>query len=141
MPCSDGYVDLSRVSDFLIRVAADSGAAFAGVSTSIGIRLGLYEAMAGAGPMTAEQLARKTGLVERYVLEWLTAQTAGRYVEFDPESTTYLLPDEHAAVLADPSSPTYAAGSFTMLKALYATEDALVELFRNHTAHAGMSAA
>ncbi|SMD22122.1 hypothetical protein [Kibdelosporangium aridum] len=134
-------MDLSRVSDFLIRVAQDSGAAFAGVSTSIGIRLGLYEAMAGAGPMTAEQLARKTGLVERYVLEWLTAQVAGRYVEFDPESTTYLLPDEHAAVLADPSSPTYAAGSFTMLKALYATEDALVELFRNHTTHAGMSAA
>ncbi|MCE7010380.1 hypothetical protein LWC34_47390 [Kibdelosporangium philippinense] len=134
-------MDLSRVSDFLIRVAEDSGAAFAGVSTSIGIRLGLYEAMAGAGPMTSGQLARKTGLVERYVLEWLTAQAAGRYVEFDPESTTYLLPDEHAAVLADPTSPTYAAGSFPMLKAFYATEDALVEAFRNVVPHAGMSAA
>jgi hypothetical protein len=129
-------VDLSRVGDFLIRVASDSGAAFAGVSTSIGIRLGLYAAMADAGPMTAEQLARKTGLVERYVLEWLTAQAAGRYVEFDPVSTTYVLPDEHAAVLADPSSPTYAAGSFTMLKAFYATEDALVEAFRDDTANA-----
>ncbi|MCE7010294.1 class I SAM-dependent methyltransferase [Kibdelosporangium philippinense] len=118
------------VSEFLTRVVEDSGAAFAGVSTSIGIRLGLYQAMAGAGPITAEQLADRTGLVERYVVEWLAAQVAGRYVDFDPESTSYILPEAHAAVLADPTSPAYAAGWFTMLKSLYATEDALVDAFQ-----------
>ena len=116
--------------DFRMRIATDVGAAFAGLSSSIGGRLGLYRAMAGAGPLTSVELAAKTELNERYVREWLGAQVAGRYVEFDPETETYLLPDEHAAVLADPSSPMYAVGSFFMIKALYATEDLLVEAFR-----------
>jgi 2-polyprenyl-3-methyl-5-hydroxy-6-metoxy-1,4-benzoquinol methylase len=116
--------------DFRMRIAVDVGAAFAGLSTSIGGRLGLYTAMAGAGPLTSAELAAKTELNERYVREWLGAQVAGEYVDFDPDTQTYLLPDEHAAVLADPSSPMYAIGSFFMIKALYATEDALVEAFR-----------
>ncbi|TYB64923.1 methyltransferase domain-containing protein [Nonomuraea sp. PA05] len=108
----------------------DSGAAFAGLCTSIGVRLGLYEAMAGAGPLTSHGLATRTGLDERYVREWLAAQVAGQYVRYDPGTGDYLLPDEHAAVLADPSAPTYSAGAFTMLQSLYATEDALVEAYR-----------
>jgi 2-polyprenyl-3-methyl-5-hydroxy-6-metoxy-1,4-benzoquinol methylase len=116
--------------DFRMRVAVDVGAAFAGLSTAIGGRLGLYVAMAGAGPLTSAELAAKTELNERYVREWLAAQVAGEYVDFDPETGTYLLPDEYAAVLADPSSPMYAIGSFFMIKALYATEDKLVDAFR-----------
>ncbi|MEV4754780.1 class I SAM-dependent methyltransferase [Micromonospora sp. NPDC049559] len=100
------------------------------MSTSLGGRLGLYTAMAGAGPLTSRQLADRTGLVERYVREWLAAQVAGEYVRYDPDSDTYLLPDEHAAVLADPTSPAYAIGSFTMLQALYRSEDALMAAFR-----------
>jgi 2-polyprenyl-3-methyl-5-hydroxy-6-metoxy-1,4-benzoquinol methylase len=113
-----------------MRIAVDAAAAVAGLSTSIGGRLGLYVAMAGAGPLTSAELATKTELNERYVREWLSAQVAGEYVDFDPDTDTYVLPDENAAVLADPSSPMYAIGSFFMAKALYATEDALVEAFR-----------
>ena len=116
--------------DFRMRIAVDVGAAFAGLSTAIGGRLGLYVAMAGAGPLTSAELAAKTELDERYLREWLAAQVAGEYVDFDPATDTYLLPDEHAAVLADPSSPMYAIGSFFMIKALYATEDKLVDAFR-----------
>ncbi|HEX4248021.1 MAG TPA: methyltransferase domain-containing protein [Pseudonocardia sp.] len=119
-----------RVLEFLGRVVADTGAAFAGLSTSLGDRLGLYRAMAGTGPVSSARLAERTGLVERYVREWLAAQVAGEYVRYDPGTDTYLLPDEHAAVLADPSSPAYAVGAFGMLKALYSTEDALAETFR-----------
>ncbi|MFE7795772.1 class I SAM-dependent methyltransferase [Streptomyces sp. NPDC057460] len=123
-------LDQDRVVEFLGRVVVDSGAAFAGLSTSIGARLGLYTAMAGAGPLTSAQLADHTGLVERYVREWLAAQVAGEYVRYEPGTCTYLLPDEHAAVLADPAQPTYAAGAFTMLSSLYAAEDALVDAYR-----------
>lgn len=123
-------LDQDRLMEFLGRVVTDSGAAFAGLSTSLGVRLGLYQAMAGAGPLTSEQLAGRTGLVERYVREWLAAQVAGQYVSYDAETGRYLLPDEHAAVLADETSPAYAIGSFTMLQALYRTEDALLEAFR-----------
>ncbi|PSM42923.1 SAM-dependent methyltransferase [Streptomyces dioscori] len=122
--------DQNKTMEFLERVAADNAAAFAGVSTSLGIRLGLYRAMSGAGGLTSGELAEKTELVERYVREWLAAQVAGGYVLRDAEADTYVLPDEHAAVLADPSVPTYVGGGFTMLKPLYAAEEALANAYR-----------
>jgi 2-polyprenyl-3-methyl-5-hydroxy-6-metoxy-1,4-benzoquinol methylase len=130
MTTESAPLDQQRTLDFLTRVMADGGSAFAGVSTSIGVRLGLYRALSGAGALSSEQLAERTGLVERYVREWLAAQVAGEYVHYDPQADTYLLPDEHGAVLADPASPFNATGSFTMLRALYAAEDALVQAFR-----------
>ncbi|WP_327701890.1 class I SAM-dependent methyltransferase [Streptomyces decoyicus] len=123
-------VDEERVQQFLEKVITDTGAAVSGLCTSLGDRLGLYTAMAGAGPLTSAQLAARTGLVERYVREWLAAQVAGEYISYAPGTDTYLLPDEHAAVLADPDLPTYAAGFSTLLQAIYATEDTLMEAFR-----------
>ncbi|WP_037863052.1 class I SAM-dependent methyltransferase [Streptomyces sp. NRRL S-340] len=123
--------DEKHVREFLERVVADNAAAFAGVSTSLGVRLGLYEAMRGAGELTARQLAERTGLVERYVREWLAAQVAGEYVLHDAAADTYTLPDAHAAVLADSSVPTYVAGGFRMLAALYGAEDALAHAYRH----------
>ncbi|UQA96436.1 hypothetical protein [Streptomyces halobius] len=123
-------LDQDRVRDVLDRMISDGGAAMAGLCTSLGDRLGLYKALAGAGPLTSAQLAARTGLVERYVREWLAAQVAGEYVTYPPETDVYLLPDEHAAVLADPEQPSYAAGPSTMLQGVYATEDGLMEAFR-----------
>lgn len=48
---------------------------------SLGSKLGLYKAMAGAGPISAKELAARTGCAERYVSEWLNSQAAGGYVE------------------------------------------------------------
>ncbi|WP_127502989.1 class I SAM-dependent methyltransferase [Actinoplanes solisilvae] len=114
---------------FLGRVVTDNAAAFAGLSVSLGARLGLYRAMTGRGPMTPAQLAAEAGTVERYAAEWLAAQVAGEYVLYDAATATYELPDEHAAVLAD------LTGGFTMLQSLYQTEDALVEAFRTGDGH------
>jgi 2-polyprenyl-3-methyl-5-hydroxy-6-metoxy-1,4-benzoquinol methylase len=116
--------------EFAERVIADCAAAVAGVSTALGDRLGLYSAMAGAGPLTSVQLAERTDLNERYVREWLAGQVSGEYMQYDEQADTYLLPDEHAAVLADPDSPTYAVGTFRSLGAFYGKEDALAEAFR-----------
>lgn len=127
---SGDAMDEDRMKEFLERVITDGGAAVAGLCTSLGDRLGIYTAMAEAGPLTSRQLATRTGLHERYIREWLAAQVAGEYVTYDARDDTYLLPAEHAAVLADPTAPTYAAGFFTMFQALYATEDALMEAFR-----------
>jgi 2-polyprenyl-3-methyl-5-hydroxy-6-metoxy-1,4-benzoquinol methylase len=127
---SDKGLDQDRLDDFMHRVALDSGAAAAGVATSLGARLGLYAAMAGAGPITSVHLAERTGLVERYVREWLAAQVAGQYIEYDPDADTYLMPDEHAAVLADPAAPTYQLGGAGILRGIYGAEDALADAFR-----------
>jgi 2-polyprenyl-3-methyl-5-hydroxy-6-metoxy-1,4-benzoquinol methylase len=120
-----------RSTDFRVQVIRDAAAALSGVTVSIGDRLGLYTAMAGAGPLSSQQLAASTALVERYVREWLAVQVASGYVDYDPVEKTYTLPDERAAVLADPMSPTYLAGAFLRLQAAYATEDQLVEAFHS----------
>jgi len=122
--------DPTRVEQFLGQVLTDAAAAVSGITVALGDRLGLYTVMAGAGPLSSEQVAERSGTVERYVREWLACQVAGGYVAYDPEARTYTLPDEHAAVLADPLAPTYLAGAFLMLNAVYGTEDALAEAFR-----------
>ncbi|MBM9509156.1 methyltransferase domain-containing protein [Streptomyces sp. KK5PA1] len=123
-------VDQDKVMEFLEQVITDGAAAVAGLCTSIGDRLGIYAAMAGAGPLASRELAGRTGLDERYVREWLAAQVAGEYIAHHADDDTYELSDEHAAVLADPTVPTYAAGMFTMLQSLYGSENQLMDSFR-----------
>jgi 2-polyprenyl-3-methyl-5-hydroxy-6-metoxy-1,4-benzoquinol methylase len=123
-------MDEQRVTDFLMKMAGDAAAAAGGIAVAVGDRLGLYAAMSGAGPMTAADLASKTGLVERYLEEWLAVQAGLGYVEYDPDRKTFTLPDEHAMVLADENSPAFLAGVFPVLRSLYASEDGLVNAFR-----------
>ena len=66
----------------------------------IGNRTGLFIAAAG-GPATSDQLARRAGLTERYVREWLGAMVTGGVVVYDPADGMYFLPPERAAVLTD----------------------------------------
>ena len=75
----------------------------------IGERTGLWQALADA-PATSAQLAARTGLQERYVLEWLRGQVANGALEHDAASGRFTLPPEHATVLLDPDSPLYAGG-------------------------------
>jgi hypothetical protein len=88
---ADAVADPQRLDEFLSRVVNDLSASLAGVLVSIGHRLGLYKAMAGAGPISTGWLAASTGCAERYVREWLNAQAAGGYVTYDQDSDTYEL--------------------------------------------------
>ena len=78
--------DMSKVEAFAGQVVTDIAAAFSGVMTNIGHKLGLYKALAGAGWMSSNQLADKTGTDERYVREWLNNQAAGGYLAYDPKN-------------------------------------------------------
>lgn len=119
--------------EFLVRVLADAAASVTGLTVSLGDQLGLYRAMAAAGPLTSAELAARTGTEERHVREWLHSQVTAGYVRLDrPESgpELYELPAAHAAVLADDDSPYAAIGIFGALQALYRMEDRLLESFR-----------
>ncbi len=122
-------VDESRVMHFVGKVLDDLGAANSTVLALIGDRLGLYRAMADGGPCTPAELANRTGTAERYVREWLFNQAAGGYVEYDPASQRFTLPPEHAMVLADESSPVYAAGGFQVASDLFAVEPRIRDAF------------
>ena len=84
MSSSSPAVDPAKLNQFLGKAVSDMGAAANTALVLIGDRLGLYKAMAGAGPLTSAQLAERTGTAERYVREWLFAQAAGDYVTYDP---------------------------------------------------------
>lgn len=81
----------------------------------IGDRLGLFKAMAGAGALSSEALAKKTGLNERYVREWLKGMAAAEYVDYDPPSDSYLMSEEAAALLADEEGPAFLGGAFQLM--------------------------
>ena len=106
------------------------GAAISGLLLHIGDRLGLYKAMAGAGPISSATLAERTGTAERYVREWLANQAAGGYVVYDPTAATFELPGEHAMVVADEDSPVFLAGAFETIASCYADHEMFVEAFR-----------
>lgn len=105
-------VDLAKLEQFVFRAVDEVGATLNAALVVIGDKLGLYRAMAGAGFLSPEELAEQTGTSERYVREWLCAQAAGGYVEYEPETGRYRLPAEHAVALTQPDSPAYLPGFF-----------------------------
>ncbi|MDN3021894.1 class I SAM-dependent methyltransferase [Streptomyces sp. S.PB5] len=115
---------------FLERVVTDFAGAAGTLTTVLGDRLGLYETMAGAGPLTVDGLAHKTGLDSRLLREWLAAQTVSAYVVHDPDAGTYELPDAHAAVLAQADSPAYLAGAGDIIAGHYLALAEVEQAFR-----------
>ena len=120
----------ARLQAFLARVLYDLGAAQSAWLVAIGDRLGLYKAMAGAGPLTPRQLAQRAGVSEVSLAEWLANQACGGYVEYDPGSGAFTLPEEHALALARDDSPASMAGAFRVAAALAASQEALAGAFR-----------
>ena len=110
-------IDEGKLNAFLGQVVGELGATVNAGLIVIGDKLGLYKAMAGAGPMSSAQLAEKTGLAERYVREWLNAQAAGGYVAYDATTQTYELAPEQALVLANEESPAFVGGAFELATA------------------------
>src|SRR5689334_2071936 len=92
-------VDPQAVEAFVGRVLTDFAGAAGTAMTLIGDRLGLYQAMTGAGPVTAAELAYRSGLNVRLVAEWLSAQTVSGYVTYQPATGRFELPIEHAMAL------------------------------------------
>ena len=105
-------LDEEKLHQFVFRAVEEVGATLNTALVVMGDKLGLYRALAGAGALTPGELAERTGTNERYVREWLNAQAAGGYVEYEPDSGRYLLPPEQAMALADEDSPAYLPGFF-----------------------------
>jgi SAM-dependent methyltransferase len=123
-------IDQAKLEAFVGQAVVDMGAAISGLLLHIGDRLGLYKAMAGAGPITSTELAQRTGTTERYVREWLGNQAAGGYVLYNPADSTYELPAEQAMVVANEDSPVFLGGAFETIASCYADHDVFVDAFR-----------
>jgi SAM-dependent methyltransferase len=122
--------DEAKLHAFMGKMVGDMGAALSGALVLIGDKLGLYQALADGGAATPEELAGRTGTAERYVREWLAAQAASGYVDYDPATRRFSMSPEQAMALAAESSPVYVAGAFELIAAAYFDEPKVTEAFR-----------
>jgi len=124
-------LDEAKIGEFVHRVVGELGATANAALVVIGDKLGLYQAMSESGPISPGELAKRTRTTERYVREWLNAQAAGGYVDYDPQNKTYTLPPEHAFVLAAEDSPYFMPGAFELMAATVRDEPKIREAFRS----------
>ena len=104
-------LDTDKLMGFVFRAVDEVGATLNTALAVMGDKLGYYRLLA-EGPLTAAQLAERSGTGEHYAREWANAQAAGGWVDYDPASGEYTLPPEHANALTDESSPAYLPGFF-----------------------------
>jgi 2-polyprenyl-3-methyl-5-hydroxy-6-metoxy-1,4-benzoquinol methylase len=105
--------------------------AFLALMLSIGHQVELFDKMAGKPPATSAEIASFAGLNERYVREWLAAMTVGGMVKYDPATSTYMLPDAHAASLTRAAGTNNLAAPTQFLALLSDVEQKIAHSFRN----------
>jgi SAM-dependent methyltransferase len=126
-----GQVDHDRLGAFALHVWSYKQGEVVSLMVHLGDRLGLYRALAGQGELTAAELAERTGLQERWVLEWLRGQAAAGLVDTS-DGDSFELSPEGAAVLADETgSLWFAAGAFQGGVASPEVVERLADAFRN----------
>ncbi len=123
-------MDDAKLNDFVGKVLADLGGAFSVPLVRIGDRLGLYKALHAGGPMTAGELAEKTGIAERYASEWLSQQAASTYLSYDAATARFTLPPEHAMVLVVEDSPVNLQGAFDLATVMMENQTLVEPAFR-----------
>jgi 2-polyprenyl-3-methyl-5-hydroxy-6-metoxy-1,4-benzoquinol methylase len=124
--------DRSDRDGFAERVFASSLGYFDILSMHLGLRLGLYRALADGGSMTSDELATAAGIAERYAREWLEQQATRAIVRADvsAEPMRYTLPPAHAEVLLDGDSLSFMGASVGQLMSLPAAFHAVEDAFR-----------
>lgn len=119
-----------KLNEFLGKMVTEMGAAAIGALIIMGDKLGLYKSLAAHGPMTSGQLAQKTSTTERYLREWLSAQAASGYIEYDAENEKFSMTPEQIAVFGDEESPVLMTGAYYGISSMYHDEPKIEHAFR-----------
>jgi len=123
-------INEDKLNALLGQIVVEMGAAANGPLITIGDKLGLYKTLAEAKVLSASELADKTGTALRYVQEWLAAQAASGYVEYDSVSHQFYMTPEQVAAFGDPNSPVFMTGAFYAITSLYHDEPKMLEAFK-----------
>ncbi len=124
-------VDQAKVEKFVERMVDDVGTAMRGALSYIGDKHGIFRVLAAAGPVTVEELAKKTKLNARYLREWLGAMATAQYIEYQSDGGKYFLPPEHAAVLADENFPFFLGGFMELIVPTVSVAPQVAKAFKN----------
>jgi 2-polyprenyl-3-methyl-5-hydroxy-6-metoxy-1,4-benzoquinol methylase len=122
--------DPDTLNAFVGKMLNDLGGAFSVPTVRIGFRLGMFGSLHSDGPATANALAERLGIAERYVREWAMAQAANGYVDFDPATEQFSLSPEQAMIFAVEDSPFFLEGAFELAAAMIEGEHKVEEAFR-----------
>ncbi|MGN6366046.1 class I SAM-dependent methyltransferase [Asticcacaulis taihuensis] len=122
--------DPQKLDALVGRMVGELGASVTGATVLLGDQLGIYKAMADGVPVTPESLARKTGYKERYLREWLSAQAAAEYIDYNDEDGTFSLSPEQAMAFAEEDSPAFFGGAFEIMQSIWLDEPKIAEAFR-----------
>ncbi len=123
-------VNQDKLNEIIGKFVTELGASMQGPAIIIGEQLGLYKALSANGPLTPDELAKKTGTSERYVREWLNGQAAGGYVNYDSATGKYVMTPEQTFTLANEDSPVYIPGAFYIVSSIYKDRGKLADAFR-----------
>jgi len=123
-------VDHAKQEAFVGKVLGDTSATMTTILATIGDRLGLFKDLAANGPAASNDLAKRTGIQERYAREWLGGMASAGYLEYDPKTRRFTLPAEHVAALAQENGPFFFGGLYEMLPALAGILDQVTAAFR-----------
>ncbi len=123
-------INEQKLQELLGKAIVDFGATMHAPLVLIGDKMGLYQAMGNGEPVTSEELAAQTNTNERYVREWLNAQSASGYIVYDPATSRYRMTPEQAMMLANPDSPVFLIGAFQTALAAVKIQPTLENAFR-----------
>lgn len=112
------------------KVFADVGGAMGILMSYIGDQSGVYKALEDIGPCSHTDLATKSGIDERYLREWLSANAAAGYVSYDASSDHFSLSPEQAAVFAHEGEPTCMQGFFEVMVSQYQGLNIALDVFK-----------
>jgi ubiquinone/menaquinone biosynthesis C-methylase UbiE len=122
-------IDGDKLNTLVGKMLGDLGGAFSVPTVRIGFKLGLFDALFNNAPATAEELASRTGLAERYVREWSMAQATNGYISFDAATEQFSLSPEQAMIFAIQDSPVYLAGAFDLAAAMVEGQQKVEDAF------------
>ena len=130
-PAETSQLDPAKLETFMNKMVGDMGAAMSGSLVITGVKLGLYKSLAQDGAATSKELAERRGLDERYVREWLSAQAASEFVDYDETTGRFSINPEQAMALANEDSPVYVAPAFELIASAYIDEPKITDAFRS----------
>ena len=130
-PIHTQTADPDKLQAFMGKMVGDMSAAISGALVVLGDKLGLYRALAEIGPASSLDLSNRTGMAERYVREWLAAQAASGFVDYDGATGLFSMTPEQQMALADHDSPVFVASAFQLIASVYMDEPKIAEAFRS----------
>ncbi len=128
---TDRALDQQKLEAYVQKVMGNITAGMTTVISAVGDNLGLYQAIHELHSATSEELARETGLNERWLREWLRHQACAGLIDYKAATDRFSLSPEAVVVLLDETHPANFAGGFEGIVSTFGSLPRLVEAFHS----------